>query len=84
MSYELVNASAAFVDLMNRVFKRYIDKFVIVFIGDILVCSRTMEEHELRLKIILEKLGGKKLYAKSSKGEFWLGKVAFWGQIKSK
>ena len=70
MSYRLTNAPAMFVDLMNRVFEGYVDKFVIVFIDDILVCSRTVEEHELYVKIRLGKLRGKKLYAKSSKCEF--------------
>ena len=59
-----------FMKLMNRVFRGYVDKFVIVFIDDILVCSRTMGEHELHVKIGLQKLRGKKLYAKSSKCEF--------------
>ena len=53
MSYGLTNAPATFVDLMNRMFEGYVDKFVIVFIDDILVYSRTMEEHELHLKIVL-------------------------------
>ena len=64
MSFGLINTPAAFMDLMNRVFKEYLDKFVIVFIDDILVYSRTMEEHELHLKILLEKLRKNKLYAK--------------------
>ena len=70
MSYGLSNASATFVDLMNKVFEGYVDKFVIVFIDDILVCSHTIEEYELHLKIILGKLRGKKLYVKSLKYEF--------------
>ena len=56
MSYGLANAPTAFEDLMNRVFEGYVDKFVIVFIDNILVCSRTVEEHELHLQIILGKL----------------------------
>ena len=64
-------------DLMNRVFEEYLDKFIIIFI-------RTIEEHELYLKIVLEKLREKRLYAKFSKCEFWLGKVAFLGHIVSK
>ena len=59
MSFGLTNAPAAFIDLMNRVFKEYLDKFVIVFIDDILVNSRTMDEHELHLKIVLENLRDK-------------------------
>ena len=83
MSFGLTNAPAAFMDLMNRVFEEYLDKFVIVFIDDILVYSRTMEEHELHLKLVLEKLREKKLYAKFSKCEFWLKKVAFLGHVMS-
>ena len=64
MSFGLTNAPAAFMDLMNRVFEEYLDKFIIVFIDDILVYSRTIEEHELHLKIALEKLRENKLYAK--------------------
>ena len=64
MSFGLTNAPATFMDLMNMVFEEYLDKFVIVFIDDILVYSPTMEEHELRLKIVLEKFREKKLYAK--------------------
>ena len=70
-------------DLMNRVFDEYLDRFVIVFIDDILVYSRTMEEHELHLKIVLERLREKKLYARFSKYEFWLSKVAFLGHVVS-
>ena len=72
MSFGLTNAPVAFMDLMNRVFEEYLDKFVIFFIYDILVYSSTIEEHELHLKIVLEKLREKKLYAKFSKWEFWL------------
>ena len=83
MSFGLINAPATFIDLMNRVFKEYLDKFVIVFIDDFLVYSCTMEEHRLHLKIVLEKLREKKLYVKFSKCEFWLGKVAFLGHVVS-
>ena len=64
MSFGLTNAPLAFIDLMNRVFNEYLDKFIIVFIDDILVYSRTMEEHEQHLKIVLEKFKEKMLYAK--------------------
>ena len=67
MSFGLTNALAAFKDLMNHVFEEYLDKFVIFFIDDILVYSRTKEEQELHLKIVLEKLREKMLYAKFSK-----------------
>ena len=83
MSFGLTNAPAAFMDLMNRVFEEYLDKFDIVFMNDILVYSRIVEEHELHLNIVLEKLREKKLYVKFSKCEFWLGKVAFLGHVVS-
>ncbi|GKC36694.1 putative reverse transcriptase domain-containing protein [Tanacetum coccineum] len=66
---------------MNRVCKSYLDKFVIVFIGDTLIYSKSKEEHELHLKIILELFGKEKLYAKFSKCEFWLQKVQFLGRV---
>ena len=70
-------------DLMNRLFEEYLDKFVIIFIDDILVYSHTMEEHELHLKFVLQKLREKKIYAKFSKCEFWLRKGAFLGHVVS-
>jgi hypothetical protein len=69
--------------LMNKVFMEYLDKFVIVFIDDILVFSKTMEEHEEHLRLVLEKLRSNQLYAKFSKCEFWLTEVAFLGHIIS-
>ncbi|GKC13305.1 putative reverse transcriptase domain-containing protein, partial [Tanacetum coccineum] len=83
MPFGLTNALAIFMDLMNRVFHEYLDKFVIVFIDDILVYSKTREEHEDHLRIVLEILRQKKLYAKFSKCDFWLGQVAFLGHIVS-
>ena len=83
MSFGLTNAPAAFMDLMNKVFEEYLEKFVIVFIDDILVCSRTMEEHELHLNIVLEKLREKKWYANFSKCKFFLEKVTFLGHVVS-
>ncbi|GJT57107.1 putative reverse transcriptase domain-containing protein [Tanacetum coccineum] len=83
MSFGLTNAPAVFMDLMNRVFHEYLDKFVIVFIADILVYSKTREEHEDHLRIMLEILRQKKLYAKFSKCDFWLGQVALLGHIVS-
>ena len=70
MSFELTDALATFMDLMNRVFEEYLDKFIIVFVDNILVYSRTMEEYKLHLKIVLEKLREKRLYTKLSKYEF--------------
>ncbi|GKB09810.1 putative reverse transcriptase domain-containing protein [Tanacetum coccineum] len=77
MPFGLTNALAVFVDLMNRVCKPYLDKFVIVFIDDILIYSKTKEEHEVYLKLVLELLRKEKLYAKFSKCEFWLKEVHF-------
>ncbi|GJX21748.1 putative reverse transcriptase domain-containing protein [Tanacetum coccineum] len=83
MPFGLTNAPAVFMDLMNRVFHEYLDRFVIVFIDDILVYSKTREEHEDHLRMVLEILCQKKLYAKFSKCDFWLGQVAFLGHINT-
>jgi hypothetical protein len=68
----LMNAPAYFMYLMNKVFMEYFDKYVVVFIDDSLVYSKTKEEHEEHLSIVLEKLRANQLYAKFSKCEFWL------------
>ncbi|KAI3815594.1 hypothetical protein L1987_15268 [Smallanthus sonchifolius] len=81
MPFGLTNAPAVFVDLMNRVCKPYLDKFVIVFINDILRYSKTKAEHEQHLRLILELLKKEQLYAKFSKCEFWLKEVQFLGHI---
>ncbi|XP_060969706.1 uncharacterized protein LOC133036944 [Cannabis sativa] len=81
MSFGLTNAPAAFMDLMNRVFKEYLDQFVIVFIDDILIYSKTAEEHEEHLRLTLQRLREHQLYAKYKKCEFWLSEVAFLGHI---
>ncbi|GJY07658.1 putative reverse transcriptase domain-containing protein [Tanacetum coccineum] len=80
--FVLANALAVFMDLMNCVFHDYLDKFVIVFIDDILVYSKTREEHKDHLRIVLEILRQKKLYAKFSKCDFWLGQAAFLGHYR--
>nr|GFA58774.1 putative reverse transcriptase domain-containing protein [Tanacetum cinerariifolium] len=81
MPFALTNAPAVFIDLMNRVRKPYLDKFVIVFIDDILIYSKNKEDHEEHLKTILELLKNEKLYAKFSKCDFWLEFVHFLGHM---
>ncbi|XP_010667300.2 uncharacterized protein LOC104884359 [Beta vulgaris subsp. vulgaris] len=84
MPFGLTNAPTVFMDLMNRVFRPYLDKFVVVFIDDILIYSKDDSEHEEHLRTILQVLRANKLYAKFSKCEFWLEKVAFLGHIISR
>jgi hypothetical protein len=83
MSFGLTNAPTYFMYLMNKVFMEYLNRFVVVFIDDILIFSKVMEEHEEHLRLVLEKLRSNQLYAKFSKCEFWLTKVAFLGHVTS-
>ena len=84
MSFGLTNAPTAFIDLMNRVFRPFLDQFVIVFIDDILVYSKSEEEHARHLRFVLQTLRDHQLYAKFSKCEFWLDQVEFLGHVESK
>jgi hypothetical protein len=84
MPFGLTNAPSYFMSMMNKVFMEFLDKFVVVFIDDILVYSKSKEDHEKHLRAILEKLREHKLYAKFNKCEFWLNEVGFLGHIISK
>jgi hypothetical protein len=85
MSFGLTNVPAYFMYLMNKVFMEYLDKFVVVFIDDILVYSRSEEEHDEHLHLALQKLREHRLlYTKLSKCEFWVKQVAFLGHVISK
>ncbi|GJY81371.1 putative reverse transcriptase domain-containing protein [Tanacetum coccineum] len=81
MPFGLTNAPTVFMDLMNQVCKPYLDRFVIVFIDDISIYSKSRKEHEGHLKLILKLLKEEELYAKFSKCEFWLSKVQFLGHV---
>jgi hypothetical protein len=83
MSFGLTNAPAYFMYIMNNVFMEYLDKFVMVFIDDILIFSKMEEGHEKHLRMVLEKLRPNQLYAKFSKCEFWLTEVTFLRHIIS-
>ena len=78
---DLTNTPAEFMDLMNRVCKPFLDKFIIVLFDDILIYSKAKEGHEVQLRLILELLGKEKLYAKFSKCDFWLQEVHFLGHM---
>ncbi|XP_051197332.1 uncharacterized protein [Lolium perenne] len=83
MSFGLTNAPAYFMNLMNKVFMKYLDKFIVVFIDDILIYSKNEEEHAEHLRIVLGTLREHQLYAKFSKCEFWLKEVGFLGHVIS-
>jgi len=83
MPFGLTNAPAVFIDLMNRVFRPYLDKYVVVFIDNILVNSNSYLEHEQHLRVVLQTLRENRLYAKLDKYEFWLKEVVFLGHVIS-
>jgi hypothetical protein len=83
MSFGLTNAPAYFMHLINKVFMEYLDKFVVVFIDNILIFSKNEEEHDEHLRLVLQKLRENQLYAKLKKCEFWLKEVSFLGHIIS-
>ena len=83
MPFGLMNAPAAFMVLMNRVFQPYLYQFVVVFVDDILIYSQSEEEHEDHLRVVLQLLRDHQLYAKSSKCKFWLTEVRFLGHVVS-
>ena len=84
MSFGLTNAPATFSRLMNYIFMDYLDKFVVVYLDDILVFSKNKEEHAEHLRLVLEKLREPPLYSKYSKCEFWLPEVTYLGHVISK
>lgn len=83
MPFGLTNALVAFLDLMNRVFQDFLDRFIVVFIDHILIYSRSQQEREENLRLVLRRLQEEKLYAKLSKCEFWMEQVPFLGHIVS-
>ena len=83
MPFGVTNAPAVFMDYMNRIFRPFLDKFIVVFIDDILIYSRTQEEHAEHLRLVLGVLREKQMYAKLSKCEFWMDEVQFLGHVIS-
>ena len=83
LPFWLTNALTLFIDLMNQVFQPYLDKFVVVFIDDILMYSNSFQEHEEHLRQTLQTLRDHQVYAKLSKYEFWLQRVTFLGHVIS-
>ncbi|XP_050884689.1 uncharacterized mitochondrial protein AtMg00860-like [Lathyrus oleraceus] len=84
MPFGVTNAPAIFMDYMNRIFHPFLDKFVVVFIDDILIYSKSKPEHENHLGLVLQVLKEKQLYANLEKCEFWLEEVKFLGHVISK
>jgi hypothetical protein len=83
MSFGLTNAPAYLMDLMNKMFLEYLDRFVVEFIDDILIYSKNESDQEEHLRLVLQKLRDNQLYARFSKCEFWIGEVPFLGHIIS-
>jgi hypothetical protein len=83
MSFGLTNAPGYFMNLMNKVFMEYLDRFIVVFIDDILIYSKSDSDHEEHLRLVLQKLRDNQLYAKYIKCEFWIDEVPFLGHIIS-
>ena len=83
MPFRLTNVPVTFMDLMHRVFQPYLDKFMAVFVDDILIYSQSEEEHEDHLRIVLQSLREHQLYAEFSKCEFWLTTVSFFRHVVS-
>ena len=83
MPFGLINTPVALMDLMNQVFRSHLDRFVIIFIDDILIYSRTKEEHTEHLRVALQILRDHSLYAKQEKYEFWMTEVKFLGHVVS-
>ena len=83
MPFGRTNAPEAFMDLMNRIFRPYLDRFVVVFIDDILIYFKTREEHAKHLRTVLQILRDHQLYAKRSKYDFWMTEVKFLGHVIS-
>ena len=83
MPFRLTNAPAAFMDLLHKVFQPYLDRFFVVFVDDILIYSKSEEDHEGHLRIVLKTLREHRLYAKFSKCEFWLTEVRFLRHVVS-
>ena len=81
MPFGLTNTPVAFIDLIHRVFQPYLDQFFVVFVDDILIYSKSKEEHEDHLRVVLQVLRDHKLYAKFSKCEFWLTEMKFLGHV---
>ena len=83
MPFGLTNAPTACMDLMHKVFQPYLDRFVVAFVDGILIFSKSEEEHEDHLRIVLQTLRAHQLYAKFSKCEFWFTEVRFLGHVMS-